>query len=215
MSESYNQPFVNPTVRDHEPDVDEAISRDGAVSKVISTSSGPGLLDLPPEKIDIGIYMHRKALRRPRENQHTDWVVFVKAIHLFGNPSIIRRNLLVRISIEVPDALKWFVGALGRFTNFVTIDLRLDSWFPPKVFLEWSEYLKTALEPVLGYADEYKNERNCFGQSIKCFRFHPVEHRNRSGEPNDADWADSLDGIRLGWNQTLTDTEDSGMPTQE
>lgn len=284
MSESNNQPFVNPTVPDHEPDVDEVISRDGAVSKVISTSSGPGLLDLPPEvrmmifrhllvlpdplmgwrssaiwlantrdmikrgirddmgrtydliypnlglmrtcklihneafdvlfkenqfnlshsnppcpltpfprvidtiqNIDIGIYMHRKALRRPRGDQYTDWVIFVKAIHLFGNPSITRRNLLVRMSIEVPDALKWFVGALGRFTNFVTIDLRLESWFPPKVLFEWSEYLKTSLEPVLGYADEYKNERDCYGQSIRCFLFHPVDHRNRSREPNDAD----------------------------
>ncbi|MCJ1271757.1 hypothetical protein MMC22_011662 [Lobaria immixta] len=297
MSESNNQLFVNPTVPDHEPDIDEAISRNGAVSKVISTSSGPGLLDLPPEirmmifrhllvhssplsgwrlsarRLAIGRdwikrgwihdlrrtydlihpnlglmrtckLIHNEAFdvlfkenqfdlslseppcpltpfprvvntiqnietmllvrfERPRktpEDENTNMRIFVQAIHLFGNPSIIRRNFTVRMRIENPSALKWFVGALGRFTNFVTIDLQLDSWGSEKDFLEWCEYLKTALEPVLGYADEYKRPNWNWKRSVKCFRFHPVDHQNHSRESNDADWADSLDGIRLGWN---------------
>ncbi|MCJ1271165.1 hypothetical protein MMC22_011064 [Lobaria immixta] len=273
MSESNNQSFVNSTVPDHEPDVDEAISRNGAVSKVISTSSGPGLLDLPPEirmmifrhllvhssplsrwklsaeslaigrdgikrgwmddlgrtydlihpnlglmrtcklihneafdvlfkenqfdlaqsnppcpltpfprvvntiqNIETKFFVRFNRPRKTSEAEKTDMRIFVQAMHLFGNPSIIRRNFIVRMTIESPSVLKWFVGALGRFTNFVTIDLHLDSWSPQNDFLKWCEYLKTALEPVLGYADEYKTERprGAWHRSVKCFRFHPA-----------------------------------------
>lgn len=120
---------------------------------------------------------------------------FLELVHHFGSPSICRGLLAVGIWIDcraVRRPLKRFIRALGRFTNFITIELelwdRLSDLSIHDVF-HVREYLQTALEPVLGPAE-------CL--NLRSLRFHPVAHwtfRNRNPDPGD--WADVLDGIRL------------------
>ena len=147
-----------------------------------------------------------------------DVAAFIKLMQFFGNHSVIRGNLVLDLYIDpCPYSLKWLVGALGRFTNFRMINLHLYFFGPgarENDFPEWCEHLKTALEPVLGYAEEL--EALHWSRSATGLRFHPVDHHNQSREPDDGD-CDYLDGIRLGWNESPADTDDSGTgrPTQE
>ena len=147
---------------------------------------------------------------------HADMRVFVKLMQLFGNHSIIRRNLLLVLYVgwlAGPRPLKWLVGALGRFTNFKKIELYLRDFEGfDNNFSECCEQLQTALEPVLGKAEEFAVKDGA-PRAINL-RFHPVDHQNQSRKPDDGD-CDHLDGIRLGWNETLTHASDSGRPTQE
>ena len=63
MTESNKKKLgVNLTAPDQEPDADKSMLRNGAVAKVISKPSGPGLLDLPPE---IRLMIFRHLLVRP------------------------------------------------------------------------------------------------------------------------------------------------------
>ncbi|MCJ1262086.1 hypothetical protein MMC22_001956 [Lobaria immixta] len=120
----------------------------------------------------------------------TDVARFEKLMPFFGNHSIIRRNLglLLHVGQTDPHSLKWLVGALGRFTNFRTITLQLSSydyWAPHNDFSEWCERLKIALEPVLGYAEQFDVQE--WTSSSIGLRFHPVDNRNQSREPDDGD----------------------------
>lgn len=67
------------------------------------------------------------------------------------------------------------------------------------------EYLKTALEPELGFADNISSTEH-------GLRFHPLDHWNRWREPDMGDWGDSLDGIRLEWNQDVINADDPETP---
>ena len=111
---------------------------------------------------------------------------FVRLMQCLENHSIIRRKLVLTLYIDPsPHSLKWLVGALGRFTNFRTINLHLLAvWFrvPHKEFFEWCEHLKTALKPVLGYAEEF--EISGWNPSAIGLRFHPVDYQNQSREPS-------------------------------
>lgn len=132
-------------------------------------------------------------------------------MHPLGNSSITRRSLVMQLFIETPHLLKGFARALGRFTSFRVVELHLHERYKfDKDLPEWCEYLKTALEPMFGYAEEYKIDRSLdrWNTSGKNLRFHPVDHQNHSD-------CDYLDGIRLSWNETLTDTDDSGKLTQK
>ena len=293
MTESNDQPFVNSTTPDIEPNVGGAMSRNGDVANVISTRTG--LLDLPPEirlmifrhllvhpttlpdissndqpfsddflpvgefYPDLSILRTSKLIHREafdvyfKENQFdclfwepsfpifqfprivntmqnietrmdlsapysdsTDIAAFIKLMRFFGNHSVIRGNLVLDLHIDpTPYYVKWLVGALGWFTNFRMINLHLN-YLGPKAsendFLEWCEHLKTALEPVLGYAEEFEVPEWLF--TATGLRYHPVDHHNQSREPDDGD-CDYSDVDRRGWNETLTDTDDSGILDQE
>ena len=148
-------------------------------------------------------------LRAPYSNSNI--AAFIKLMQFFGNHSVIRGNLVLELYIDPsPYYLKWLVGALGRFTNFRMISLHL-YFFGPEAhendFLEWCEHLKTALEPVLGYAEEF--EASYWSSTKTGLRFHPVDHHNQSREPDDGD-CEYLDGIRLAWKETPTDADDCG-----
>lgn len=136
---------------------------------------------------------------------------FMKYVHQFGNRFIIRGTLtvdfvfLVHFDRPLEDNIfpvRWFRIALGRFTNFRTVELHAYTRGIGEPLFDVLEYLKTALEPVLGYAEDGMREAN-------CLRFHPVDHWNRWGELDGGDWADFLDGIRLEWNENVADTDDS------
>ncbi|MCJ1268089.1 hypothetical protein MMC22_007975 [Lobaria immixta] len=288
MTEANDQPFVNLIAPDQEPDVDEAISRNRAVTKVISKPSGPGLLELPPE-IRLMIFRHLLVLPNSlpdwwgnsnepfpdlsilrttkfihkeafdvvyKENWFNIWFwqppflltgfpriintiqniktqiflgktlwgfkeprrdvpVLVQLGQFVGNRSVIRRELVLTLHIghTGPRHLKWLIGALGRFSNFRTLQLNLHEYgIHHSGFFEWCEHLKTVLEPVLGNAEKFVMED--WNPTAIFLRFHPVDHQNHSRGAHDDD-CDYLDGIRLGWNETLTDADDSGRPIQE
>ena len=135
----------------------------------------------------------------PKILDSRDAADFRKLTQLFGNHSVIRRNLVLELHIDPnPHSRKWLVKALGPFTNFRMINLRL-YFTAPKVrhndCIEWGEHIKTALEPVLGYAEEF--EVLDWWRTATGLRFHPVDHHNQSRAPDDGD-CDFLDGIRLG-----------------
>lgn len=122
---------------------------------------------------------------------------FLTLIHYF-DPSIIRGTLVVEFLTEfsLVHPLKWFIRALGRFTNFRTIEVHVhDPLCYHRNIFHLRDYLKTALEPLLGYA-----------QGCNTLRFHPLDHRKPYKE--DGDWADSLDGIRLEWKENVMDADD-------
>lgn len=133
------------------------------------------------------------------------------------NSSGVRGTLIVRFNLDhaghrwfIP--LRWFIRALGRFTNFRTIELNACNVFPidpddPDYTFYLVEYLKLSLEPVFGSAEDLSRERN------GLLRFHPLNHRNRLTESEDNDWADYLDGIRLDEAETIAD--DSQTPGQD
>ena len=102
---------------------------------------------------------------------------FWKFIKRFGNQSIVRNTLAVtlwvdRFAMPAMPAMPWFTSRLGRFTNFRTIELSFrDSRVPPSDITNIREYVQTALEPMLGHAEEFEND----GFEVKCLRFHPLD----------------------------------------
>lgn len=250
MTDSNDQPVHNSTAPEQEPNVEEAMSRNRAVAKVISKPSGPGLLDLPPESDkpfpDLSILRTSKLIHREafdvlcKENWFSDlfwnppcpitqfprildtiqnikaymllgktsWgfevprtnePILVKLGQSVGNHSIIRRNLFLELDIGRidPHHLEWLVGALGKVSNFRTIQLKLYDQYgiPHNDFFGWCEHLKTALEPVLGHAEIFLIEDRSLNPIF--LRFHPVDHQIYSREQDDGDCA-YLDGICLG-----------------
>ena len=257
---------VNLTTSDQKPDADESISRNGAVAKVISKPSGPGLLDLPPEirlmifrhllvrtqtldmkysdtSVNLDILKTSKLIHREafdvfyKENSFDTWLwerpipitrsprvidtiqSIVTSIDLrayrsglkffrddmhtltdvkrdLGN-SITRRSLVVYVYINNRRELNGLVRALGRFTSFRVVELRLHRipYYPDDEFPQFCEHLKTALEPMLGYAEEFKILNRIL--LATGLRFHPVDHQNRSRDPDDGD-CDYLDTTSTG-----------------
>lgn len=112
---------------------------------------------------------------------------------LFGNQSIIRRTFVLVISFLGPcvDLLKWYIRALGWFTNFRTIELYFTF-----SGITARDYLQKALEPVLGRGEMFKDRLVERG-----LRFHPTDHTNFRRNQGPGDWANSLDGICLDWNE--------------
>lgn len=134
---------------------------------------------------------------------------FLKFMPHIGRPSIIRGLFKVTFTLNghSPQTssiyLRWFVRALGRFTKFRTIELHfLNHFYNPyrKPDVISAKYSKFALEPVLGPA--FSSEED-YG-----LRFHPVDHLNRLGGPDDVDWADHLGGLRLEWNEDSANAKD-------
>ncbi|MCJ1266437.1 hypothetical protein MMC22_006322 [Lobaria immixta] len=70
MPKSNKKLTVNLTAPDLEPGADKVMSKNGAVAKIISKPSGPGLLDLPPE---IRLMIFRHLLVRPYAIDQTNW----------------------------------------------------------------------------------------------------------------------------------------------
>lgn len=140
----------------------------------------------------------------------------LRFMHWFGNPSIIRGTLTIDfyfydVSARLKEniiPLKWFIRALGRFTNFRTIEVHTSHVGGRDLLFEVLDYLEAALEPVLGCAENSSRAGN-------GLQFHPLDHRNHRREPSSGDWADSLDGIRLEWNQDVTDVDDVELPGQD
>lgn len=64
------------------------------------------------------------------------------------------------------------------------------------------EHLDATLEPLLGYAEHCSR----VGRGLRCYS---TDDLNRLDSD---DWADSLDGIRLEWNEDATNEDDSKMP---
>lgn len=158
--------------------------------------------------------------------QITGWNMFKRPLEMrkflnfmlyFGNPSIIRGTLVVALSFYRPSVapLKWYIRALGRFTNFGIIELELTCCLMMHIrsimigrrVKALCEYLRTALEPVLGPAEVFAFNRCGCGRFR--LRFHPIDHRNPRRERVDRDWMDCLDGIRLEWNENVTNPDDS------
>lgn len=70
------------------------------------------------------------------------------------------------------------------------------------------EHLKLKLELVLGDSEDLRSEEN------GLLRFYPLNHRNRLREPENDDWVDSHDGLRLEWNEAATDADDTEILAQ-
>lgn len=129
---------------------------------------------------------------------------FLRFMHYFGAPSITRDTLRINFAVLTPRArpvegfripLRWLRRSLGRFTNFRTVELQI--WHDGVVqdrFFDMLDFFEAALAPVLGPAETSAGPRD-------GLRFHPLDHRNRTRDLRGGDWADFLDGIRLGWNQ--------------
>lgn len=129
---------------------------------------------------------------------------FLEIVKLFGNPSVLHNTLTVdfRLIHGYIRPLKWFIRALGGFTNFRTVELHFDRLGVRDRTFSVIEYFEHALEPMLGRSEHSSREG-------KGLRFHPIDHRKRLIVLDHGDWADSLDGIRLEWN-----TDDSKIPVQ-
>lgn len=151
-------------------------------------------------RIDVTVLLRYTAIEK-----------FKKLVRCFGNPSRLRNTLTVKLTFADPRArpLKWFIRVLGRFTNFRTVKLYFQDYNDVCEHVSHvREYFKSALEPVLGHAEAF--QLSSFG-----LRFHPIDHWNCLREPEDSDWADSLDGIRLEWNEGEVKADDSGTPALE
>ncbi|MCJ1424849.1 hypothetical protein MMC29_002737 [Sticta canariensis] len=124
---------------------------------------------------------------------------FLGHLNHFGDPSITRGTLTVLFSFGEPTIrpLKWFIKALGRFTNFRTVELCFVSSSSLDRLLEVTDYVNHALQPVLGPAN---------GEADRL-RFHPIAYRDHLRVPDDDDWADSLDGLRLEWDEDMTNPD--------
>lgn len=127
--------------------------------------------------------------------RHLEIGKFLNLIQHFGDPAIIRRSLAIDFFVQGPDVtpLAWFVRALGRFTNFKTIELQFYDYLRSDIS-HLRQHFKTTLKPVLGDAGD-------FGREGKGLEFHPIDHRHQRREQDTDDWADYLDGIRLGWDK--------------
>lgn len=119
---------------------------------------------------------------------------FLDFVKLYGNLSTIRGTLSLKIFLKPPSrrALMWFVRAVSRLQNFKILVLYFDNSSLHVFHLR--KWLQTALEPVFGSAELWEK----VGHKEKGLKFHPVDHRNLSRQPNDADWEEFLNEIRLG-----------------
>lgn len=125
----------------------------------------------------------------------------LRLVNLFGDQTIIRGTLAIELGVKgrFLRLLKWYVRALGRFTNFRTVELYFHELNAPVDNLLVREYLQTNLKPVLGCAEGF--EKRC--HYLKTgLRFHPTNHPYLRRNPDSGDWASFLDGIRLKWNGT-------------
>lgn len=101
---------------------------------------------------------------------------------LFGNPSIIRGTLTLCFVIDGDSAhpFECFTQALSQISNFKTIEFYFDGFGTPDQISNLLEYSKTALEPVLGYAEDFSRKRNNLSDfKLKGLRFRPMDHQNR------------------------------------
>ena len=166
---------------------------------ICPTALSPQMMD-KVQNIETSISLvHIDELRRPITKCEVDR--FLDLIRLVGNQSIIRGSLSVQFLIKTLflRLLKWFIRALGRFTNFRTVEFWFTNEFESLYHrLNMREYLRTALKPVLGPAEDFE-KMDRFGRAVKGLTFHPVNH-HLLVRPDGGDWADSLDGIRLEWN---------------
>lgn len=135
---------------------------------------------------------------------------FLRFMPHLGNPSIIRDTLMVEFVLNgsyprSSDSLGWFARALGRFTNFRTVELQFRYCCGGEnPAFDVADYFRLAMEPVLGHAESVTLDGN------GGLRFRPVDHLNRLQD--DGDWADFLGGLRLEWNEDPTDADDSKTP---
>lgn len=125
---------------------------------------------------------------------------FLKFMHYFGTPSITRDTLRINFVVLTSSArpveefripLRWLRRALGRFTNFRTVELQIWHYRAQNRFFDILDFFEAALAPVLGPAETSADPRD-------GLRFHPLDHRDRTRDLRGGDWADFLDGIRLG-----------------
>lgn len=147
------------------------------------------------------------------------WYQLARYVRYFGDPSVTRCTLTVEIEPFSHDVRfpKWLIRALGRFTNFSIIELQVHYHHPydedhantPAAL----EYLKKALEPMLGHAEciipDSKDMSLYLVNHETTLRFEPIDHWKRWGEPGYEDWAECLDGIRLQWNDDGSSINDS------
>lgn len=137
---------------------------------------------------------------------------FARNMHEFGHPSITRNTLTVNLrfmgycphpnsSILVEEfiPLKWCIRALRQFSNFRTIEVHCTCLGSRSPNFEGLDSLEPLLEAVLGHAEDCNRDE--YG-----LRFYPLAHRSRRRKLKDGhgDWANSLDGIRLKWNENST-----------
>lgn len=110
-----------------------------------------------------------------------------------ANPFITRGSFTVHFTLygvgfRCFHPLRWFIRALGWFTNFRIINLHV--WYRyisvHDFTFEVLECLKLALEPVFGSALDLSS------QGDGSLRFYPLNHRNRIRE-----LGDSVDRIRM------------------
>ncbi|MCJ1427217.1 hypothetical protein MMC29_005120 [Sticta canariensis] len=135
--------------------------------------------------------------------RHSMFRRVLDCMHYFGNPSMIRSTLTVAFGLDGTLARhrKRFIKALGRFTNFRIVELRFYQYSQNSSdrFFDAVKHHEHALEPVFGFAEHRDSEG--FNTVSSVLVFHPIDHQNRLRELADDDWADSLDGIRLEWNE--------------
>lgn len=124
---------------------------------------------------------------------------FINMIREFGSPAIVRNTLylIFRVAPYHNNLLHWFGRALPGLTNFRTIQCQ---FLPSSV-----HSLAASLCPVL--CNIYKRTLTpVFGPALSfsngCgLTFHPQEYLNSLPPEVEVDWMESLDGIRLNWNQ--------------
>ena len=116
-------------------------------------------------------------------------------------------------------SLEFFIPILRRFTSFRTIGLYFSTM--GNNLAPFLDYVRTTLEPRLGYANDSDRlgVRDCeFGQcyadNCECdgvnystradLRFHPTNHRDGEKEPEKGHLADSLDELYEEWHRQCT-----------
>ncbi|MCJ1263362.1 hypothetical protein MMC22_003232 [Lobaria immixta] len=159
-----------------------------------SYPGGGGLGSPRIREILQNLHFELQVIQQKRDYKAVEMCTFKKFGKLYGYPSAIRGRLTVILKPYKPykQELPWLARALSRFVNFKTIELYLDNKFLDCVHvLEW---LQTALEPMLGRAEVVEK----FGYRGKGLQFHPVDQRDLSKGPDDADWVEFLNGIHLG-----------------
>ena len=101
-------------------------------------------------------------------------VSFMKFIQDFENRSIVRGTLAVTFWVDhfVLPSMPEFICRLGQFTHFRTIEESFrNNKDPPNDITNIRDYVRTALEHMLGYAEEFESD----GSELKCLRFHPLD----------------------------------------
>ncbi|MCJ1465443.1 hypothetical protein MMC07_004061 [Pseudocyphellaria aurata] len=125
---------------------------------------------------------------------------FLKLLLHFGAPDTVRRKLTLRILLDhlTIGPLKCFVHAMGRFTNFRTIELLVDRFgFRERVVIGMRDQLAVALQPLLGSAERFFHKEDYVG--CEGLRFHPTDRQSRL-RANEGDWVDTVNRLRLEWN---------------